>query len=446
MTTNIKNSNNVFKILKNIQDNLKDFTIVKKGFSQEKELIRQQKLKSEKKLRINKNPFEINNNSKEEQNSVVNNTHKFEEKKSNKLKSINISNLREETLLKLESFITNNLKNKGGKYNSNLYEEVRKKFIEFSNQIYLKALKSKEEEEIGLIDLQKYVLDTYLDYFQNSEEIDDNLAKMNHFFIKKFLLNLGINKNTIISEKISPNYLLKLEFLTKKFRKYFEEKNTNNKELNALINGVYLELKFSFIDLSNKITKEAEIHPDKLLELIQLQEKLLYIYKQYFDNDKKIKDNIKKLNGNYSNKFKKPTTNIFKNMNAKKLNTTNIFTNKNAKIYLDKLASIKNNDSFKILESEVFNLYQKHYDIALSILQQINLQEVPYNNMNQQFKNDLKSIFESLEKIHSLYREIFHNYLNRNFKSNDDMLPMINKLKIHQDFIKIKNDILQNKK
>ena len=44
MTTNIKNSNNVFKILKNIEDNLKGFKLFKKGFSQERELNKQKTL------------------------------------------------------------------------------------------------------------------------------------------------------------------------------------------------------------------------------------------------------------------------------------------------------------------------------------------------------------------------------------------------------------------
>jgi hypothetical protein len=441
MINRSKNIDNVFAMLNNIQKESEGYQPVKKGFSQARELSRQEKLQNEKKIRVRKNPYELPNE--------INNKNKFQEKKNTvmrannsatnifkKLNLINISNLREETLIKIESIITNSIKNRPGQNNSNLKEEVRKKFIEFSNQIYLKAKNSREEEEIELINLQNQVLETYLQYFTNPKEIEDNLAKMNYDFINNFLMKIGQNKNNIDSKEISINNLLKLEYLTKKFIMYFEQKNIKDKKLIAFIHGGYLELRSSFINFSKKITEEAKLHPDKLLKLKQLQEKLLYIYNQYFDNDKKIQDNIKILNKYYSNISKEQPN----------LNTTNIFTNENEQYYLKQLPNITDNESFKALAFEVLELYISHIENALSILQQINQKGLQYNDMNKKFKNDFESLFKSLEKIYRLYQKILHFYLNQDFKNNDYMLQMINKLKNYNSIERIKSQIFKNKK
>lgn len=439
---------------KNINNNGFQKVKKRKSISQ-----RQLNIIEEQKQRLNpvivrRNPYELsseNNELQEEQNinipkKQMNSSSTLNISK--KLNSINMSNLREETLLKISSIISNSIKNRPGQeFNSTLYEEARKKFIEFSNQIYLKAQKCIEEEENGLINLQNQVLDLYSEYFQNSQEIEDNLSKMNSFFIDRFLINIGKSKNSIVSEEISTNNLLKLEYLIKKFLMYFEEKKISDKKLIAFINASHAELKFSLFNLSSKITEEAEkkLPHSKLLELIQIQQKLLSIYNSYFNtsvNDikrKKIENNIIILENIYSRRFQKnPNLNLTKNSNS------NIFSNKNEKEYLDKLSKIKDYDSFKKLESEVFELYKSQLEIAFSILKKLNLQGNNYNKLNKKFKNDMTLIFKSLEKIYRLYKKIFDFYLGQNFKKNEDLLLMLNRFKNYNSFNQLKKEILKS--
>lgn len=466
MSNTNKNINNVFNTLKQIELNSTGFQEVKKrkSISQRQLNIREKQKQRQNPVILRRNPYALlseNNELQEEQNinipkKQMNSSSTLNISK--KLNSINMSNLREETLLKISSIISNSIKNRPGQeFNSTLYEEARKKFIEFSNQIYLKAQKCIEEEENGLINLQNQVLDLYSEYFQNPQEIEDNLSKMNSFFIDRFLINIGKSKNSIVSEEISTNNLLKLEYLIKKFLMYFEEKKISDKKLIALINASHAELKFSLFNLSSKITEEAEknksLPHSKLLELIQIQQKLLSIYNSYFNtsvNDikrKKIENNIIILENIYSRRFQKnPNLNLTKNSNSNltKNSNSNIFSNKNEKEYLDKLSKIKDYDSFKKLELEVFELYKSHLEIAFSILKQLNLQSNNYNKLNKKFKNDMTLIFKSLEKIYRLYKKIFDFYLGQNFKKNEDLLLMLNRFKNHNSFNQLKKEILKS--
>ena len=121
--------------------------------------------------------------------------------------------------------------------------------------------------------------------------------------IDKFLESISKNKNDIETNEVSIRNLEKLEKLIKKFKEYNNDKNQN------IFKGLYEKIRSCFLNFSKKIYQKAEKNAasrEQFSELIKLHQKLLDVYKEYFDNNRKIDTNSEKLEVLFSTRFLPP--------------------------------------------------------------------------------------------------------------------------------------------
>jgi len=276
--------------------------------------------------------------------------------------------------------------------------------------------------------------------------------------IDKFLESIVKNKNDIETNEVSIRNLEKLEKLIKKYTEYFKDKNPNDKRLLSIFKGFYEEIRSCFLNFSKKIYQKAERNAasrDQFLELIKLHQKLLDVYKKYFDNNRKIDTNSEKLEVLFSTRFLPPKSMSnprqlrlpsVPNNNNNLSSHVEIFSNKNAAEYHALLSQIKNYKEFKSIASEVFTLYKSVLDYALSTLQKINLQGLSHNQINNKIRIDIELLNKSIEKLYILCKEIIEIKKQKfNKNNNEDLLLMNNTLQFHKLYINTKNKILHGK-
>lgn len=197
--------------------------------------------------------------------------------------------------------------------------------------------------------------------------------------------NVGKNINSFNTSNINKNNLTKLENIYLKLSKYNNKESSNVEK--AIYKGTYEEIRQKFYGLSYEIYLKCYIDKpeSELYKFIELQKNLLDTYKKHFDNPRKIKEYIKKMQTILFLRFPKRPI-----INSKSLVWQNSF---------GKLNQNKN----------IMNKYNENIEYFLNFLKTelFNLQENDKNNLDK-----INKKFNMLEKLFRIYIE--HNLTRSN--------------------------------
>jgi hypothetical protein len=376
----------------------------------------------------------------------------------NNINAINLSNLKETNLLNLEKIIIelNKLKNKNINLNNNnkqiykyFYDEIRKKFIEFSYQIYLKAYTCKKEKESELVNLQNQVLEIYKLYFENPSKINYYLNSMQVILFLRFIKKPIIKNNKLYWENSNNqlnnnSFIQKYEHNIKEFKEilynefynnlqyddYFKNKNVDliKKESNMLstLSKIHYDYKLNdrypdsqkiikkfHIKFLENIYKEAKNKKDvNFLSYLEIYNNVLAEFGIYFGypNNENSKNNI--LLKNLEELFK-----ILKNLELNKKQSINSEKNyKNKRENINKgvkstmnllVGKVKNRVSEKIKEVNNYSSTNKNINNhnSLSELKQNaeNILKLYKNSNDQEKSKKLYSLFKkTIDKIKTI--------------------------------------------
>jgi hypothetical protein len=226
-------------------------------------------------------------------------------------------------------------------------------------------------------------------------EIWQLILSINHLFLRKSIMAENINS--------LKNNLIKLENIYLQLSKYKNNESSNAEK--AIYKGTYEKIRQNFYSLSHEIYLKCYIEKkeDKLYNFIELQNNLLDIYNKYFNNPRKIEENIKKIQNILFLRFpKRPII----NSNNSSINTRST-RNSNSFVNINNSSMSNNSEATNSDAKSIIKILKKKF------MNYLNNKESPifvvYKNVsNKHSKEDAKLIYFPNRKIIRIGLEDYH--------------------------------------